>query len=226
MFKKIFAAWTREGLMKQALELTETMFKLASKNFDLATEELVENLDIRRANIYLTDQKINECEKDVRRKVLEHLTINPKQDLSSSLILITVVKDLERIGDYVKNIVELAYHYPKKLPKNSYSTELIEISKKMSFVLKDSLKVFRQADVAKAKEYYKFYREVTEKTDSMTIHLLEEKKLNIREGVVYALFARYLKRIAAHLANILTTVINPFHLVGYGYEDPKKEEID
>jgi phosphate transport system protein len=226
MFKKIFAAWTREGLMKQALECTETMFKLASKNFDLATEELVENLDIRRANIYLTDQKINECERDVRRKVLEHLTINPKQDLSSSLILITVVKDLERIGDYVKNIVELAYHYPKKLPKNSYSTELIEISKKMSFVLKDSLKVFQQADVAKAKEYYKFYREVTEKTDSMIIHLLEEKKLNIREGVVYALFARYLKRISAHLANILTTVINPFHLVGYGYEDSRSEEIE
>jgi len=226
MFKKIFAGWKREGLMKQALELTETMFKLVSKNFDIAAEELIENLDIRRANIYLTDQKINECEREVRRKVLEHLTINPRQDLSSSLILITVVKDLERIGDYVKNIVELAYHYPKKLPKNSYSSQLIGISGEMSVVLKESLNVFSQADVEKAKEYYRFYRKVTEKTDSMTIHLLEEKKLNIREGVVYALFARYLKRIAAHLANILTTIINPFHLVGYGYEDPKKQEID
>lgn len=47
-----------------------------------------------------------------------------------------------------------------------------------------------------------------------------------REAIVYALFARYLKRIAAHLANILTTVINPFHLVGYGFEDNKKEEIE
>ena len=226
MFKKIFAFWKREGLLNQALERTERMFKLVSENFDIAEEELIENLDVKRANIYVTDQKINECEKEVRRKVLEHLTINPKQDLSSSLILITVVKDLERIGDYVKNIVELAYHYPSKMEKNTYTEELIIISKKMSDVLKDSLRVFKEADVNKAKEYYKFYREVTKKTDAMTEKLLEETELKIREAIVYALFARYLKRIAAHLANILTTVINPFHLVGYGFEDNKKEEIE
>ncbi len=180
----------------------------------------------KRANIYLTDQKINEYEKDVRRKVLEHLTVNPKQNLSYSLILITVIKDLERIGDYVKNIVELAYHHPKKLAKNGYTKELIEISDRMSFILKDSKKVFMEADVEKAKEYYKFYREVTAKTDAMTEHILEEKKLKVREAVVCALFARYLKRIAAHLANVLTTVINPFHLVGYGFDEYKKEEIE
>jgi len=226
MFKKIFAFWKREGLLNQALESTKRMFELASKNFDIATKQLIGSLDAKRANIYLTDQKINECEKEVRRKVLEHLTINPRQDLSYSLILITVVKDLERIGDYVKNIVELAYHHPKKLAENTYTKDLIEISDRMSFVLKDSQKVFMEADAKKAKEYYKFYREVTEKSDSMTEQLLEEKKLRVREAIVCALFARYLKRIAAHLANILTTVINPFHLVGYGFDAYKKEEIE
>jgi phosphate uptake regulator len=226
MFRKIFAIWKREGLLNQALKQTEKMFELASKNFDIATQELIENLDIKRANIYMTDQKINQCEKEVRRKFLEHLTLNPRQDLSSSLILITVVKDLERIGDYVKNIVELAYHYPSKMKKNPYTEVLISISSQMSDVLKDSLRVFIEADVNKAKEYYKFYREVTQQTDAMTEKLLEEDKIKTREAIVYALFARYLKRIAAHLANILTTVINPFHLVGYGYEDHKKEEIE
>lgn len=226
MFKKIFAVWKREGLLNQALESTKRMFELASKNFDIATKQLIGPLDAKRANIYLTDQKINECEKEVRRMVLEHLTINPRQDLSYSLILITVVKDLERIGDYVKNIVELAYHHPKKLPENVYTKDLIEFSNRMSFILKDSQKVFMEADFKNAKEYYRFYREVTEKSDSMTEHLLEEKKLKVREAIVCALFARYLKRIAAHLANILTTVINPFHLVGYGFDAYKKEEIE
>jgi phosphate uptake regulator len=219
MFKKIFDVWKREGLLNQALALTENMFKLVSKNFDIASDGLIESLDVKRANIYMTDQKINECEREVRRKVLEHLTFHPKQGLSSSLILITVVKDLERIGDYVKNIVELSYHHAKKLGQNKYTTELIEISHKMSSILKDSLNVFKQADVVKAKEYYNFYREVTEKTDRMIEHLLEEKEMKVRESVVYALFARYLKRISAHLANILTTIINPFHLVGYGPGD-------
>jgi len=226
MFKTVFNVWNRGGLLKKALECTERMFQLASKNFDIATEELIENLDIQRAKVYLTDQKINECEKQVRRQVLEHLTINPRQDMSYSLILITVVKDLERIGDYVKNFVELAHHYPKKMPDDRYSKELISIRNRMSEILKDAIRVFKEGDVEKAKVYYKFYRKVTEKTDNMVIHILEEDKIKVREAVAYVLFARYLKRIAAHLANILTTIINPFHLVGYGFDTMKNEEIE
>jgi phosphate uptake regulator len=226
MFRKIFDIWKRENLLNQALGLTETMFTLASNNFDIATEELIRNLNIERAKIYSTDQKINDCEKNVRKKVLEHLTINPKQDTNHSLILITVVKDLERIGDYVKNIIELANHYPKQLPDDAYSKELITIRNNMSTILKDSINIFKQADVEKAKDYYKYYRKVTEKVDTMILHILDEKDLVVREAVIYALFSRYLKRIAAHLANILTTIINPFHLVGYGFDEFKNEEVE
>lgn len=153
------------------------------------------------------------------------MSINPKQDLTSSLILITVVKDLERIGDYIKNIFELSYHYSRPLPKNTYSEVLIDLTAQMSSVLKDSLRVFRSADTETAKNYYIFYRKVTKKTDHLIEALLEDKEISIREAVVYALFSRFIKRIAAHLANVLTTVINPFHQVGYGFEDYKEEEI-
>lgn len=226
MFRSIFAVWKRSSLLNQALNSTEQMFKLASENFDISLEQLIERLDTKKAKVYMTDQKINECEKNVRRKVLEHLSINPRQDLSSSLILITVVKDLERIGDYVKNIAELAYHHPQKLPSNPYTKDLVALSNRMSEIMKDALRVFMEADKDKAKKYYKFYREVTEKTDRMIEQILEEKKINVREAVVCALFSRYLKRISAHLANILTTVINPFHLVGYGFDNYNNEEIE
>ncbi|MBN1272386.1 MAG: hypothetical protein JXB26_08950 [Candidatus Aminicenantes bacterium] len=226
MFKKIFAVWRRESLLNQALECTEKMFELAAENFRLAICGLTENLDTKKANIYMTDREINDCEKSVRRKVLEHLTINPKQDLSSSLILITVVKDLERIGDYEKNIVELSYHHPKTLPRNVYTTELIEISKCLTDILIDAKRIFMEADLEKAKSYYAYYREVTQKTDGITEKILEEKKISVREAVVAALFSRYLKRISAHLANILSTIINPFHLVGYGPDQQKGEEIE
>jgi phosphate transport system protein len=225
MFKKIFNVWKGEGLLKQALECVEDMFTMASINFDNATEELIENLNIKRAKIYLTDKKINECEKLVRRKVLEHMTINPKQDTTYSLILITVAKDIERIGDYVKNIVELAHHHPKKMEKDSYTKELLDIRKRMSEILQNAHDIFEKGDVEKAKEYYKYYREVTEKTDALILRVMAAKELGVRDAVVYSLFSRYLKRISAHLANVLTTVINPFHEVGYGYGDYKNEEI-
>ena len=225
MFKKIFNVWKREGLLKQALENIEEMFTMVSINFDNATEELIENLNVKRAKIYLTDQKINECEKRVRRKVLEHLTINPKQDTTYSLIMITVAKDIERIGDYVKNIVELAHHHPKKISQDSYTRKLLEIRKKMSDILQNAHDVFEKGDVDAAKEYYKYYRVVTEQTDALIVHIMDSKDLSVRDAVVYALFSRYLKRISAHLANILTTVINPFHEVGYGYDEYKDKEI-
>jgi len=224
MFKQIFDVWKKENLLKQALQSTEKMFGIVSQNFDIASEQLIGRLDAKQ-DIYEADRQINEYERDVRRKVLEHLSINPKQDLSSSLILITVVKDLERMGDYIKNIFELSYHYSKPLPKNSYSEVLIDLTAQMNKVLKDSIRVFNNADKETAKEYYKFYRKVTEKTDHLIEALLEEKEISVREAVVYALFARYLKRIAAHMANVLTTVINPFHQVGYGFDEYKTEEI-
>ena len=226
MFKKIFNVWKSEGLLTQALDNIEEMFTMVSINFDNATEELIENLNVKRAKIYMTDQKINECEKNVRRKVLQHLTINPKQDTSYSLIMITVAKDIERMGDYVKNIVELAHHHPKKIDDNGYTQVLLEIRARMSEILQDAHNVFEKADVNKAKEYYTYYREVTDKTDALILRIMAAKDLQVRDAVVYALFSRYLKRIAAHLANVLTTVINPFHEVGYGFENFKDEEIE
>lgn len=226
MFKKIFNVWRTEGLLKGALESIEEMFTMVSINFDNATEELIENLNVKRAKIYMTDRKINECEKNVRRKVLEHLTINPKQDTTYSLIMITVAKDIERIGDYVKNIVELAHHHPKKMERDGYTAELLEIRIRMSEILQSAHDIFEKADVEKAKDYYKYYREVTEKTDALIMRIMGSKDLSVRDAVVYALFSRYLKRIAAHLANVLTTVINPFHEVGYGYGEYKSEEIE
>ncbi|MCJ7680096.1 MAG: hypothetical protein MUP70_05165 [Candidatus Aminicenantes bacterium] len=227
MFKKIFNTWKREGLLHQALDATENMFLLASHNFDIATDELINNLDIKRADIYANDQKINANEKDVRRKVLEHLTLNPKQDTTHALILITVVKDLERIGDYIKNMVELAYSYPKKLPDDDYTKDLILIRDNLSIHLKNAVDIFKMGEKDKAQTFYVYYREVTKKTDALILHIMDDDKLKVREAVIYALFSRYLKRISAHLANILTTVINPFHLVGYGIKgDEDKEEID
>lgn len=226
MFKKVFSVWKREGLLRQSLDCIEEMFTMVSINFDNATEELIENLNVKRAKIYMTDQKINQGEKKVRRQVLEHLTINPKQDTTHALIMITVAKDIERIGDYVKNIVELAHHHPKKIEKDIYTKELLAIREKMSTILQNAHDVFEKGDVERAKDYYKYYREVTEKTDTLIIHIMDSKDLSVRDAVVYALFSRYLKRIAAHLANVLTTVINPFHEVGYGFGDYKEEEIE
>jgi phosphate uptake regulator len=58
------------------------------------------------------DETINVGERMVRRMVAQHLTINPEQDLPSSLVLISIVHDVERIGDYTKGLIELSRFRP------------------------------------------------------------------------------------------------------------------
>ena len=55
---------------------------------------------------YDRDIEVNEQEKKIRRLLFEHLTINPQYDLSGALIIMSIIKDNERIGDYSKNLLE------------------------------------------------------------------------------------------------------------------------
>ena len=76
---------------------------------------------------FLTDKKINEFERDVRRKVMTHLVVSGNQYLGAGLILVSVVVDIERMGDYTKNIYELAIQHPKRLSAGNYAIKLQEI---------------------------------------------------------------------------------------------------
>ena len=43
----------------------------------------------------------------------------------------------------------------------------------------------------------------------------DDESLGRGQTAVIALYARYLKRIGAHLLNILSSVVNPFERIGY-----------
>ena len=46
---------------------------------------------------------------------------------------------------------------------------------------------------------------------------MKDKNQNIEvpDAVALALYMRYLKRVASHLMNAATGVVNPFHRIGY-----------
>ena len=48
-----------------------------------------------------------------------------------------------------------------------------------------------------------------------TIAIGNIEDLSISEAVSLGLYARYLKRISAHLNNMITTVVNPFERIGF-----------
>ena len=124
MFKQIFNLFKSDSLYVQALEECHEMLDIDLKMFQESINVLrnkdnsESSFDIRKA-----DLKINEFERSVRRKVMTHLAVSGTDDLGSGLILISVVTDIERIGDYTKNIYDLSI---KKPDKNKVSTDSTE----------------------------------------------------------------------------------------------------
>jgi phosphate uptake regulator len=158
---------------------------------------------------------VNALQIDIRKKVLEHLTISPEQDVTASLVLITIVVDIERIGDFAKNIVELHHMGAGKLKDDGYFKEIRNIREKIEVAIPVAKTAFVDADAEKAKDLLADFVWVGHRCDVVLEALVGDENLKVREAVVYGLLFRYLKRIGAHLRNISSSVVNPFHRLGY-----------
>jgi phosphate transport system protein len=214
MFKKLFSWWHENILLKQALEQSAAALEKAGEMFSFAMSFLIDGVGEEK-KIYDMDQEVNAMQIDIRKKVLEHLTISPEQDVTASLVLITIVVDIERIGDYAKNLIELHQMGPGKLESSRYVTEIKNIRAKIEAAIPATIEAFIDADADKAKSLLAEFVWVGHKCDSVLQSLVGDDSLSVREAVVYGLLFRYLKRIGAHLKNVSSSVVNPFHRLGY-----------
>ena len=116
MFKQIFNLFKSDSLYQQALEECYEMLDIDLEMFQESINVLRNKDDSESSfDIAKTDVKINKFERSVRRKVMTHLAVSGNEDLGSGLILTSVVIDIERIGDYTKNIYDLSKFYSKRL---------------------------------------------------------------------------------------------------------------
>ena len=57
--------------------------------------------------------------------------------------------------------------------------------------------------------------EIAQKCENIVERLVDDPQIGARLGIIYALLARFLKRVSAHLKNVASSVVNPFHRLGY-----------
>jgi phosphate uptake regulator len=214
MFKKLFSWWHEDILLKEALEDSAVALEKAGRMFSYAMNLLLEGVG-EKQSVYDMDREVNELQIGIRTKVLQHLTISPEQDVTASLVLITIIVDIERLGDFAKNIVELHQMSTGKPVGGRYAQEVRNIRQKLEASIPLTKAAFVDADAEKAKALMADYVWVGHKCDNVLELLVGDESLAVREAVVYGLLFRYLKRIAAHLKNISSSVVNPFHRVGY-----------
>ena len=219
MFKQIFELFKSDSLYEQALLECHEMLDITKEMFNESIQTLrhSDTADIS-IDIYAMDKKINSFERDVRRKVMTHLAISGTQDLGSGLILTSVVIDIERIGDYTKNIYDLAVNHPQKLNGESFEERLLKIENNTRDYFNKTIDTFKSQDIDSARDLMSQYKEeISEVSQSIVEDIISGKDNNINssQAAAISLYSRYLKRIAAHSRNLISSIVNPFERIGY-----------
>jgi phosphate transport system protein len=210
--KKMFGS--EDTLVDSALQDTCTMLDKSQSLFMAVSDAFLSAVPID-FDVYEADKKINGLEITIRRKILQHLSIHPKQDIVSSLVLTSIIIDIERIGDYSKNIFELQESYPALPQGSQFTNRLAEVTESLKRMFELTNRAFASEDAEKGEEAMRLDREISAACSGVMQELAMSEEVGCRETVTLVLYARYLKRASAHLSNVVTAVINPFDQIGY-----------
>lgn len=176
------------------------------------TEPLEPELEnsIRRRDI-----QVNKLQRKIRRQVVAHLSLDQtRSDVPYCLLVMSLVKDVERLGDYAKNLAGIRSMHPDPLPDDDIVRELAGVRDWIAGDYETLWDVFDSHDEKRAGELIVAGRDITRRLDEM-IYEAVEADYPARTVAVLVLGMRFYKRIVAHLVNVLTGVVQPLHKLDY-----------
>jgi len=223
MFKNLMQFWKGKDFLQEVLEEFKAMLTESETMFNSVCKKLLQGEGEAKLedNIYNLDKKINQQERDIRKRVVEHLIIQPSVDVPVSLLLMSVVKDAERLGDYCKNLLEVDTLLEKPIDQAKYAEFFSSLDKDVAELFKKTREAFIDSDEDKANDSWRSEREIVKYCDEI-LERLAKSNLSVNEAVCFTLIARYFKRISAHLTNIATSVIVPVSDLDY-YDEKRKK---
>jgi Na+/phosphate symporter len=203
------------GLVYEAEKEFISMLEMGYKMFQSASAPILTKLPQNNVEEFnLVDKKINQLHRDIRKKIFEHLTLLPGKDLFTSLVLLSVIDDSERIGDLNKNIVYLLTL--TSLDIGAHRHQLNDLIRRTDETFGKTLQVFVNEDETTAASIVQEYTVFAEQCNTvMEMFFNSEGDFVKKDLAAYILLLRLLKRLNAHLKNIASSVVNPFHRIGY-----------
>nr|MBC8478514.1 PhoU domain-containing protein [bacterium] len=217
-FKKLFE---KKSLLDIALEHSLQMLLDVKGMYDMAVPALRQNdAPCHPEEIQKRDKVINRYERQVRRDVYIHMVMTDNPDRYTALVLLNIVIDIERIGDYAKNIVELATWFPTRLTGGKMEKDLEMAEQGVGDFLGQVHLVFRDSNEELARRLLDKYAGISKVCDQRIRELIinPECELPPNEAVATAAYLRFLKRINAHCITIATAVVNPFDRIGFHHD--------
>lgn len=216
MFSNLLSFWKGKDFLTQVIGQFKSMLDNSEQMYDLVCQSLLENAHISdlKGKVYALDKEVNLWQREIRKRIVTHMSLQPTIDANASLLLMSVVKDAERLGDYAKNLYEVTCLLEKPLDVELFHKHFNGIDKEIKALFEQTKKAFIDSDDTVAEGTFNSESRIAKKCD-LIVEELAKSDLSTNEAVCMVLIARHFKRIAAHLVNIATSVILPLDEIDY-----------
>ena len=227
MIREIIDAWKGKSEMEDIIDEFLDMVSKAERMYDLVIHAVIEKGHVShiKEDIYRMDKELNHAERSIRRKIVNHLSVRAHADVAAALIMMSVVKDVERIGDYIKNAHSAFAVFDTTFDHGRYMTPFLEMMKIIEEMFGQLRRAFRRSDPNMAQEIIKESTILNEKCDLLLTQLVKDE-LPTEKAVIYTLISRYLKRLSSHLRNVATSIVMPVDRIDYVYQKETSKSSD
>jgi phosphate uptake regulator len=226
MFKNLMQFWKGKDFLSEVMDDFKIMLSDSEYMFKSSYDILVNNKKEPglEKQIFRIDKKVNGLQKVIRRRIIEHMTVQPTVDSPACLLLFSVSKDAERVGDYAKNLLEVSRLLEKPIDKETYLKLFKDLDKDMLDLFKQTRDAFIESDEEKATKTWDSQRNIKKQCDDI-VRILANSNYSVNEAVCFTLIARFIRRMSSHLTNIATSVVVPLTELDYYYDKNKEEKL-
>jgi phosphate transport system protein len=194
-------------------QLTRAVESLVRRNTELATQ------------VVQDDKRIDTLETEVGQMTVRMLALRQPmaQDLREVVAAIKIASDIERIGDYAKNIAKRAIVLSAHAPLKPV-TSIPRMSQLALHIIKDVLDAYIEKDAEGARAAWRRDEEVDEMYNSvfreMLTYMMEDPR-NIGPCTHLLFIAKNIERIGDHATNVAEIVYYLVHGRSLDEERPK-----
>ncbi len=203
-----FLSDSRPPLVEQSLRDMGTMLDISGEMFTAACSQLLDN-ESMPFDIRAKDEDINALEQKIRRSMLEHMAIDPRDELTLSLLILSVVQDAERVGDLAKAISKAADLADG--PRMGDHVEALRVIRdRVQKLFPKAKSAFVDADGEAARAVMEEHDALKAEVKNYLKRLSVAEDLSVNLAVVLAVSSRMIGRVSSHLSNIISSVAMPF----------------
>ena len=216
-FRSILDLFREDNWSTDLVDMITEMLDLGASMYEYTIGVLVngEPDDDPQHMLYNRDIRINKLERKIRRRIVSHLSVRgSRAEVPSALIFMNVVKDAERIGDYVKNLHEVIGMQPENPDLAFFQEHLGAATATISELFTQTREAFLESDeelagkvIKKAKAQGREYEDKIRKVTT--------SDMGTQNAVCLVLALRFFKRLVAHMSNICSTVVMPVDMIDF-----------